>query len=197
MATTIQIVGIEQAVANLGQLPRKVALKHLRIALNAAGGTIKGAVVALAPRDTKLLAKSQAVKVKIPDASWDVKHHGRPAYVVIGTKRGSGKFLRPNKRGYGAANAFFKIQLARSGRAAALDATRAKFSGVAQRAKLGKRAILLGKAVYKNPSRYAHLAEIKHKFTASAARIAGPRAASKAAQKLAAAFETEAAALPK
>lgn len=165
MAQTIKIVGVEQAVANLAMLPRKVAFKHLRIALNAAGGTIKTAIVAGAPRRTRLLSKSQAVKVKIPDASWDVKHHGKPAYVVIGTKRGA-------------------VGAVAGGKSLSIR-------------KATKRVLSGGKVKTVRPSRYAHLAERKHGYMAAAARRAGTQATQRAAQKLAAAFETEAAALPK
>jgi len=163
----IHIQGIEQAMANLGALPRKVALKHLRIALSAAGGEVKQQVIALVPRRTKLLAQSQAVKVKIPAASWDVKHHHKPAYVVIGTKRGAvGAGIR-------AGGKLRKVSIRK--------ATKHVLGG--------------GQVQTIRPSRYAHLANIHTKYMDRASHSAGPRAAEKAAEKLAKAFETEAAAL--
>lgn len=91
MPSPIQLVGIERAVANLAQLPRRVAHRHLRIALNAAGGTIRDSAKTLAPRESGTLRQSLRVKVKIPDASFDVRHHGKPAYAVIGPARGFSK----------------------------------------------------------------------------------------------------------
>lgn len=169
MPTTIKLVGVDQAIANLGNLPRKVAFKHLRVALSAAGGQIKDTLKLLAPVETRTLKNSFAVKTKIPDASWDVKHHGKPAYVVIGAKRGSAKLVT-NWKGRVITATKKTLERARAFRI---------------------------KARWRKPSRYSHLAEKKHGFHANAARIVGPRAADKAAKKLAAAFETEAAALPK
>jgi hypothetical protein len=171
MPTTIKLVGVEQAIANLAQLPRKVALRHLRVALSAAGGKIKDVAKVLAPVETKTLRNALTVKVKIPDASWDVKHHGRPAYVLIGAKRG----------GTG-------------------DRQVSSWKGKIRRVtgKSLERAHAFGLRVrVRRPSRYSHLAEKKHRFHANAARIAGPVASQRAADKLAKAFETEAAALPK
>ena len=165
----ITLTGVDQAIANLAQLPRKVALRHLRVALNAAGGTIRDKAKSLAPTETRLLKKSLTVKVKIPDASWDVKHHGKPAYVVIGAKRGA------------------------VGQVSAWKGKIRRVSG-----KSLERAHAFGHRVrVRKPSRYSHLAEKKHGFHANASRTAGPAASQRAAQKLAAAFETVAAALPK
>lgn len=71
----------------LEQLPVRVQLRQQRIALNAMGGEIKREMVANASRDSGLLKKSPGVKVKIPNASRNAKHHGRPAYVVVGPRR--------------------------------------------------------------------------------------------------------------
>lgn len=71
----------------LEQLPVRTQLRQQRIALNAMGGEIKREMVARAPRDSGLLKKSPGVKVKIPNASRNARHHGKPAYVVIGPRR--------------------------------------------------------------------------------------------------------------
>ena len=163
----IQITGVEQALANLAQLPRKVAFKHLRIALSAAGGTIKQGLMAAVQSNTGLLRKSQTVKKPvIPDASWDIKHHGKPAYVMIGTKRHVIKYR-------GKKHKLLSTKKAR-------DQFR---SGKKPPAQI--------------PSYYVFKAEKKSHFIERTARGAGPQAIARAAQKLAAAFETEAAALPK
>lgn len=159
----IQLKGNEQAIANLGQLPRRVALRHLRITLNAAGGTVRNAAKAMAPRESGALRGSLRVKVKIPDASWDVKHHGKPAYAVIGPGRG---ITKPVVRRKG------RVRLA------------------------GKKAAGLPVKLRK-PSRYAHLAEKVHPFIGPASKTSGPAATARAAEKLAKAFEQEAAGLPK
>ncbi len=74
-------------MSNLVELPRRVGLRVYRIALNAWGGVVKPIQVARARRQTGLLAKSPRVKVVIPDASYNAKHHGKPAYVMVGPSR--------------------------------------------------------------------------------------------------------------
>ena len=68
-------------------LPRNVGLRVYRVALNAWGGIVKRVQVTKARRRTGLLAKSPKVKVKIPDASFNAAHHGKPAYVLVGPSR--------------------------------------------------------------------------------------------------------------
>jgi hypothetical protein len=75
----------------LALLPRRVGLLHLRKALSAWGGQVKNTASSLAPRATGTLSKSIGVAVKIPDASYDVKHHGKPARVIVGPKRRFGR----------------------------------------------------------------------------------------------------------
>lgn len=163
-------LGIEQAVANLAQLPKKVAFKHLRKALSAAGGTIKKAAAANVPVETGLLKKSLIVKTKIPDASWDIRHHGRPAYTIIGPRR---RFFYTNAR-----KQKFAFNLAKKSHELARQQ--------------GYRFTTIGGA-----SRYAHVVEKRKPWLAPAQVSAGAAAAERAAQKLAQAFEIEAAALPK
>jgi hypothetical protein len=68
-------------------LPRRVGFRVLRKALNAWGGYVRNVAKSLAPEQTGLLKKSLKVKVVIPDASFNEKHHGRPAYVMVGPSR--------------------------------------------------------------------------------------------------------------
>lgn len=83
----------KQLMGNLIELPRRVGLRVFRIALNAWGGIVKSHEKRLAHRGaTGLLARSPTVKVRIPDASYNVKHHGRPAYVMVGPDR---RLVRP------------------------------------------------------------------------------------------------------
>jgi hypothetical protein len=84
----IKVHGIPEAVEAFKDLPRTVRNRHMRIAMNAGGGVIRNAMAARMPVETGLLKRSLRVKVKVPDASFNVAHHGRPAYAVIGPKRG-------------------------------------------------------------------------------------------------------------
>lgn len=190
----VQIEGIQQALKNLSQLPRRVAFKHLRVALNAAGGTLKAAAIEAAPRETGTLRQSLVVKVKIPDASWNVEHHGKPAYTVIGPKRNAtrafqkieGDFLKRHRQAQALLTKTRKSLKDQKLSATALE--RAAKSTVKE---------AFNRVIFRTPSRYAHLAEDHKSFLAVAASSQGPAASARAAQKLAAAFETEAAALPK
>jgi hypothetical protein len=88
MSLTIHVQGIPEAIEAFRDLPRQVRNRHMRIAMNAGGGVIRNAMAARMPVETGLLKRSLRVKVKVPDASFNVAHHGRPAYAVIGPKRG-------------------------------------------------------------------------------------------------------------
>lgn len=84
---TFKVIGVGDCLRAFDELPRTVQNKHMRIGLNAAAGVIRDAAVANAPQDTGLLKRAQKVKVKIPNASYNRAHHGKPAYAVIGTSR--------------------------------------------------------------------------------------------------------------
>lgn len=141
-------------------LPRRVQIKTLRIALNAWGGIVRDKQKALAQKETGLLSRTLGVKVTIPDASRNKAHHGKPAYVVVGPKRKSGRFMRLNSKGsligFGKANKelktnrnFFRAQ-GSSGRATEIGAVKATRKA-------------FGNAVYRNPTRYIHLVEKGHR----------------------------------
>ena len=83
----IHQVTLRQLLTNLTLLPRRVGLRVFRVALNAWGGTVRDKAKSLARRETGLLQKSLKIKVRIPDASYNVKHHGKPAYVMVGPAR--------------------------------------------------------------------------------------------------------------
>lgn len=183
------------------QLPRRVGLRHLRIALNAWGGVVKEVAQSLAREETGLLRKSIGVKVIIPDASWNVAHHGRPSRVIVGAKRKSGRMMRVKKSG-GLAG-FGKAQ-----RALVAERKRLETSGVKPLAR--ERAAVKGVlqafsgARYRNPTRYAHLVEKGHKkgkgrasaraypFIAPAQKAGNTRGLAKLAQKLRQGIEEEA-----
>lgn len=100
MSTSIRVDqrSYRRVMENLSLLPRRVGIRVYRIALNAWGGVVKQVAVSRARRRTGLLKKSQVVKVKIPDASYNVKHHGKPAYVMVGTSRDAVAPFAGNKK---------------------------------------------------------------------------------------------------
>ena len=147
--TAIKLHGVKEALHAFGEMPRRLRHRHLRIALNAGGGILKRTAQSYAPKEVGLLRQSIGVKVKIPDASFNTKHHGRPAYVVIGPRRGFSRGVFNNKRGR----------------------TRTLTD-----AKSTQKQFLLagGKATIRNPSRYAHLVEFgtkKHLVSVRGARV--------------------------
>lgn len=127
-----EVKGLPQALAALRELPRRVGFKHMRIALNAGGGVLKRAAEANVPKETGLLKKSLGVKVKIPDASFNTRHHGKPAYVLIGPRR---NFVR-----------------------ASIGGNKGKTKLLSDKKAL-KRVLGGGKVNVRNPARYAHLVE--------------------------------------
>lgn len=151
-----------RSLAHIGmamrELPRRVGIRVVRVALNAWGGIVRDKAAQLARRQSGLLAKSPGVKVTIPDASYNSAHHGKPAYVLVGPKRKSGKMLRKESlRGYGAAQRELKarrLELKKDGTLKPLE-----------REKAAVRFVLASfkDAIYRNPSRYAHLVEHGHK----------------------------------
>lgn len=192
----IRVHGVPQALRTFEELPRRIRFKHLRIALNAGGGVIKNQYVAIAHRQTGLLAKSIAVKVAIPDASFNRQHHGRPAYAVIGTKRKAGRMMRLNKRnvlkGFGAAQK--ELVAERKRLASDGKLTPRKREAAAVKAVLDKHK----DAVFRNPSRYAHLAGPNRKgaeVLSAAVRATKDAAGARIIEKLQQGLQTEAAAL--
>lgn len=82
-----RVLGVADCLSAFNELPRTVQNTGMRKGLNAAGGVIRDAAVANAPRASGMLRKSLKVKVKIPNASYNRAHHGKPAYAVIGPSR--------------------------------------------------------------------------------------------------------------
>lgn len=155
MTLVIKVHGIPEALEAFRDLPRTVQNKHMRIAMNAGGGVIRDAMASRTPTDTGLLKRSFRVKVSVPNASYNVAHHGRPAYAVIGPSR--------NVAG---------IQTFRkSGRAGMVKQVRIKRKGGVDtftRSGLGVATTL------HRPSRYWHLVErgVKaHAVSVKAARV--------------------------
>lgn len=141
----------------MAQLPRRVGLRHLRIAMNAWGGVVKQEAVARVPTETKALKRSLGVRVVIPDASWNVAHHGRPSRAIVGPRR---RFAAPALR---------------------TKAGQLKSIGLKRATKIVLRG---GKVISRVPSRYAHLAEKHQPYIAPAQRAGNTRGLAKLAQKL-------------
>jgi len=114
------------------KFPRAFRNKNFRIALSAMAGIQRASASKFAPKQTKLLSKSLAIKVKVPAASFNKKHHSRPAYSVVG----------PNK------NIVRASIVDRRGRTRLLTDKKAL-----------KHVLSGNKVIVRKPSRYAHLAE--------------------------------------
>lgn len=87
MTLVLRVGGVQDCISAFRDLPRTIRNRHLRIAMNAGAGVIRDAAEANVPSSSGLLKKSLKVKVRVPDASYNAKHHGRPAYAVIGPAR--------------------------------------------------------------------------------------------------------------
>lgn len=158
MTLRIQVLGVRETVATFQELPRSIRNRHMRIAMNAGAGIVRDAAVARAPRETGLLGRAQKIKVKIPDASFNAAHHGRPAYAVIGTSRRVVSAIGRTAKG--------KVR-----RISDKRATKIVLGG--------------GRVAFRKPSRYAHLAGKSGKqWLVQAARSAGPAAQAKIISKL-------------
>lgn len=158
MTLRLQVLGINDLKGALLDLPRGLRNRHMRIALNAGAGVIRDAAVARAPRETGLLGRAQKIKVKIPDASFNAAHHGRPAYAVIGTSRRVVSAIGRTAKG--------KVR-----RISDRRATKIVLGG--------------GRVMARRPSRYAHLAGTQRtKWFKAASRSAGSTAKAKVVAKL-------------
>ena len=87
MTLILRVGGVQDCISAFRDLPRTVRNKHMRIAINAGAGVIRDAAVSNAPKESGLLKKSLKIKVRVPEASHNPKHWGRPAYAVIGPAR--------------------------------------------------------------------------------------------------------------
>lgn len=171
MTTSIKIDqgSLHRVLSNLSALPRNVALRVFRIALNAWGGVVKDAAKSRARKRTGLLQRSVSVKVKIPAASYNKAHHGKPAYVIVGPSRSKTAQVA-TIRG--------KVRSVGKSRAAKLQA-----AGTAVRTV--------------RASRYAHLVERIQPFIGPAARVGENAGFQKFIKKLGDGIESEAAKLSK
>lgn len=199
--TQIKVFGVPETTRAFRELPRGVKLRRLRVALNAGGGVFRDAYKVRAHRETGLLAKSIGVGpgpsgAVIPDASHNPAHHGKPARVIIGVKKKAGRMMRVNKqgnlKGFGAAQRELKASRDRLSKEGKL--TPRQRERFAVKLALKKNA----GAVYRNPSRYAHLAGPKRdgaSVLAAAFRAVKTIAVQKVMSKLHEGIQSEAKAL--
>ena len=174
MTLAIKVFGVEECLATFAALPMDIQNRKMRIAMNAGGGVIRDAAVALAPSETGLLKKSLKVKATVPNASHNPAHHGKPAKAIIGASRNVVGVQTFRKSG-----AMGKVKTARLKKRKKGEADRWARSG-----------LLLGTTV-RRPSRYAHLVEKGTKrgvkgqhFLSRAVSVAGAAAQSKVIAKL-------------
>lgn len=161
MTLVLKVFGVPETMASFRDLPLRLRTRHMRIALNAAGGVLRDAAVANIPKQSGLLRKSMKVKVKIPDESFNVAHHGRPAYALVGASRnvaGIGTYRKSGQKG--------RVKSVKLDRVGERDVFRP-----------GPNAAHSGIPVATNllrPSRYAHLVERGtkgHSISAKSARV--------------------------
>jgi HK97 gp10 family phage protein len=131
MTLVLRVGGVQDTINAFRDLPRAIRNRHMRIAMNAGAGVIRDAAVANAPKETGLLKKSLKIKVRVPDASFNTRHHGRPAYAVIGPARNVVGLTQTSKAGL-------------------------KLTTVKRLQRKGFRGNLVQR---RRPSRYAHLVE--------------------------------------
>lgn len=174
----LKVTGVAEAVSAFETMPRAIANKHVRIALNAGAGVIRNRAASIARKNSGLLSRSLGIKVKVPDASYNSKHHGRPAYAVIGPRRNISGAVTPSGSSLGAR---------------VLGTKKAVLKAAFNRKRVIRR----------KPSRYAHLVENDHKtrggkhvmgysFLDTAVRTEGSSATAKMLAKLKQGAEQEA-----
>jgi hypothetical protein len=173
---TLDQASVNRVLGNLQRVNKGVARKHLLIGLNAAGGPAKAVAQARAARETGLLQKSMIVKVPRD------KNTRIPTGVLVGPGRGKGKFVRPNKagklKGFGAAQRALVAERKRlaSGKIGKpIQRERAAIKAVAAQFTEGR---------YRNPTRYAHLAERKSPAIHAAFRTLQTAGVAKLVQKI-------------
>lgn len=151
----VSVLGLAECLAAFEELPMGLQNRHMRIALNAAGGVIRDAAVSNSPEDSGAHKKALQVKVRVPNASRNRAHHGKPAYAIVGAARhivGVQTFRKSGAKG--------RIKTVRL-----------------------KRGQKLATNV-RRPSRYSHLIERDTRFLSRAVGSAGQLAQNKMVHKL-------------
>lgn len=127
---TAQVFGVDDCIQAFNELPATVHNRGMRVAMNAGAGVIRDAIVANAPKESGVLRGAIKIRVKIPNASFNKAHHGRPAYAVIGPSRRVVRAVAKTAKGFR--------------RKGAAGIAKAQAKGLAVRVR--------------KPSRYAHVA---------------------------------------
>jgi len=176
---TIDEASYRRLLSNLALLPRRVGILVVRKAMFAWGGVVKPVMQAVVKRGpTKALSKSLKVDVVIPDASYNIKHHGKPARVGVG----------PSTRAIA-----FSASIGGKEKKLSNRKAREHFAGG-------------GKVRISRPSRYAHLVEkgiagkghvAPNPFTAAGQAVGNTAGFAKFQNKLSEGIAAEAAKLPK
>lgn len=99
MTLALRVFGVKELQASFGEIPRVVGGSNMRKAMNAGGGVIRDAAAIRVPIGSGLARDSLKVKVRVPDESFNAKHHGRPAYAVVGAARRINGRVAPNSAG--------------------------------------------------------------------------------------------------
>lgn len=176
----VQIVGIEQAIRNLQELPKGLQRKHMRIAMNAAGGVLKTAAVSRVPRQTGLLKRSLSVKVKANKrGEW---------FAAVGPKRGMKVGVRTTAKGTLRAMSAAKTKSLAAAGETVRYANPARYAHLAEKGTkahivraTNKRVLAGGGNIY---GRQVTIRARGSRFLQIAATVAGPQASAKAVQKL-------------
>lgn len=91
MSLSVHLVGVNECLIALRSLPVAIQRKHMRIAMNAAGGILKQGAISRVPIRTKLLKQALGVKVtQKKNGEW---------FAVVGAKRGMKRAVRTTKKG--------------------------------------------------------------------------------------------------
>jgi hypothetical protein len=88
---TAKLSGVPECIAALKHVPDSIKRKHLRVALNAAGGLLKQGAISRVPARTRLLKQALGVKVtQKRNGEW---------YTVVGAKRGMRRAVKTTRAG--------------------------------------------------------------------------------------------------
>lgn len=181
MTLVLRVGGVQDCISAFRDLPRSVRNKNLRIAMNAGAGVIRDAAAANVSSSSGLLKKSLKIKVRVPDASYNSQHHGRPAYAVIGPARsvtGRVAIITRRERIFTKAVNEGDFEFAADYQAALKGQRKGQFR-VSRKTKVLttrqaiKRSFGGGGFVIRRPSRYAHLVEKGTRPHGIAAKNAG------------------------
>lgn len=99
MSLRLHVTGIQDCLDAFRDLPRKVRGRYMKQAMDAGGGVIRDAAVANIPSETGLAKKSLRVKTTVPDLSYNLAHHGRPAVTRVGPSWGVVGLTQTSKAG--------------------------------------------------------------------------------------------------